>query len=158
MFLCERHDREPADDQERRPRKQLFRLNGGQRLWVLESLAHLDAHYGHLGVAGVYAEYGSGADRRALFAGVVEDPLRSRFHFAQMLYGCRVGHAIPDGLFVVLEIVEGVDAGLGLEEEIGHGHHGIREAGRREYGLRAGMLSGQNSRRQLCCVHGKLSQ
>jgi hypothetical protein len=44
-----------------------------------------------------------------------------------MLNGCGVGHAIPECLLVALEVVEGINAGLGFEEEVVHVVHGRRE-------------------------------
>jgi len=56
--------------------------------------------------------------------GVVEDPLCSGFHFAEMLNAGGVGDSVPDGFLVAEKVVEGVDIGLGLEEEAGHGDDG----------------------------------
>ena len=48
-----------------------------------------------------------------------------------MLDGRGVGDAVPDGFLVAEEVVKGVDVGLGLEEEAGHGGR-IHEAWRWE--------------------------
>ena len=91
-----------------------------ERFGVSQALARLDADDGHLGIGCVDAHDGSRADRGALVAGVIEDPFRSRLHLAQILDGGRIRHAVPDGFVVAHEIVEGVDAGLGFEEVVGH--------------------------------------
>jgi cytidylate kinase len=46
---------------------------------------------------------------------------------AQVQHGGGVGYAIPDGLPVTQEVVEGADIGLGLEEEAALAVHGKRE-------------------------------
>ena len=97
---------------------------------MFEALACLDADNRDFGVGGIDAEDGACADGGALVAGVVEDPLCARFHFAQMLDGGGVGDAVPDGFFVAEKVVEAINGGLGLEEEEGHVLH--RRAGNRE--------------------------
>ena len=124
MLGGEGDDGEAADNEERRAGEDFFCLDGGERLGVLETLANLDAHHGDFRIAGVDAGDGSCADGCALIAGVVEDPLCSGFHFAEMLNAGGVGDSVPDGFLVAEKVVEGVDIGLGLEEEAGHGDDG----------------------------------
>ena len=124
MLGGEGDDGEAADNEERRAGEDFFGLDGGERLGVLETLANLDAHHGDFRIAGVDAGDGSCADGCALIAGVVEDPLCSGFHFAEMLNAGGVGDSVPDGFLVAEKVVEGVDIGLGLEEEAGHGDDG----------------------------------
>jgi len=94
---------------------------------VFEALAGLDLDDGDLRIGGIYADNGSGADGGALVAGVVEDPFGSGLHLAQMHYSGGVGYAIPCCFLIAQKVVEGIDVGLGLEEEVGHGDHGRGE-------------------------------
>ena len=99
---------------------------------MLEALAHLDLHNWHLGIGGVHAHHSPRPHRRALIACVVKDPLGSSLHLAQVHDGGRVGDAIPFRLLIAQEVVEGVDVGFGLEQEVGHALHGMRDEAARE--------------------------
>ena len=66
-----------------------------------------------------------GALGGAFVAGVVEDPLRSRFHLAQVLDGCRCGYAVPHGFAIANQIVERINSGLGFEEIVAHGQASV---------------------------------
>jgi hypothetical protein len=59
---------------------------------------------------------------------MVDDEFVSLFHLTQMLDGGWIGHSIPDGFVVLLELIEGIDGGFGLEQIV-HGkelYHSLR--------------------------------
>ena len=120
LLFRERNDREPADDDQWRVGEERLGLDGGEGLGRFDALACFDLDDGNLGIGGVHADNGPGADRGALVAGVVEDPLGASLHFTQIFDSGGVGDAIPDGFLVAEEVVEGIGIGLGLEQEVGH--------------------------------------
>jgi len=117
----------PSDDHERRACEKRLGFDGGERLWSLEALAYFDADDGDFGISGVDTGNGASADGGALVASVVEDPFGSGLHLAQMHYSGGVGYAIPCCFLIAQKVVEGIDVGLGLEEEVGHGVYGRGE-------------------------------
>src|ERR1700733_8345346 len=130
LLFGEWNDGEPSDQDERRLREQRLCLDFGKSPGVLEALADLHLDNRNLGIAGIDAHHRTGSDSGAFIPGVIEDPLRPGLQFTQMLDCRRVGDAVPSGFLVALEVVEGVDAGLGLEEEVFHGSNGNRASGR----------------------------
>ncbi len=120
LLSGERNHGKAADGDERRVLEGLLGLDGVESFRVLEALAGFDAHDGNFGIGWIDACHRARAHCGALIAGVVEDQFRSRLHLAQVLDGCRVGDAVPHGLTVADEIVEGVAVGLGFEEEVAH--------------------------------------
>jgi hypothetical protein len=118
-----------ADYEQRRLGEDRLCFDCGEALGCIEALADLDADHGELGISGIHLDYCAGANGGAFVARVVEDPLRSGFHLAEMLHGGWVGYAIPVCLLVAQEVVEGIDIGLGLEEEVGHALHRKGKAG-----------------------------
>lgn len=110
--------------------KELLCLDLGEGLRVLQALARLDADDGNFGVGRVNAQDRAHPDSRAFVAGVIENPLRSGLHLAQVLDRGGIRDAVPHGLAVAQQVVEGVDTGLGFEEEVGHGRcqvSGVRD-------------------------------
>ena len=101
----------------------VFEDGGGahvvEGLFLLEALAGLDADFGVLGVGGVDGDDFGGADGGFAYVGVVDDEFFAVFHAAEVEEGGGVGDAVPGGLAVADEVVEGVFAGFGLEE-VGH--------------------------------------
>ena len=127
LLFCKGDNGKPSDDQERGVLEQRLGFDSGERFGCLEALADFDADDGDFGISGVDTGNGASADGGALVASVVEDPFGSGLHLAQMHYSGGVGYAIPCCFLIAQKVVEGIDVGLGLEEEVGHGDHGRGE-------------------------------
>ena len=85
----------------------------------LRRLPALTRTMGTFGSAASTLKDRSCAHRGAFVAGVVEDPLRSFLHLAQILDGRGIRHAVPNGFAVVQQVVEGIDAGFDLKRKKG---------------------------------------
>ncbi len=84
----------------------------------LLALESLDGGYADdwvFGIGGVDGYNLGGADGGLADIGVVDDELFARFHVAQVEEGGVVGDAVPGGLAVAEEVVEGVLVGFCLE-------------------------------------------
>ena len=60
---------------------------------------------------------GRSAHRHAHSAGVINHQLLAGLHLAQIFHGLRIGHAIPDGLALPLQIRKGIDVRLSLQQK-----------------------------------------
>src|SRR6185312_10088236 len=78
LVFSERYYGKAADLDERRILEQLFRLDLGEALGILESLLGLHFDDGNLGIRGVHAQHRACADGGTFVAGVIENPLCAR--------------------------------------------------------------------------------
>src|SRR6185437_15539835 len=86
-----------------------------------DQLAGLDADLRNLGIAGINRLNRGSARSAFLVAGVIDDELVALLHVAQVLYGNRIGHSVPDGGLLFLQIGKAVNSGFGFKKVVGHG-------------------------------------
>src|SRR5262249_30263248 len=91
-------------------------------------MAYLDPHLGNFSVAGVHRFNYRRAYRAFFVAGVIDDQLLAWLHFTQMPHRHRIGHAVPDGGLLFLQISEAVNRWFGFEEVV-HFTHPERSEG-----------------------------
>lgn len=118
----ERDDGEASLADQRRVGEQLIGLDFGEGDRPGQRFSGFNLDGGILGIGEVHGNDGRGADRALAIPGLVDDERRARSHFAKVAQGDGIGHAVPHGDGVALEIREGVFGGFGLEQ-IG-GRHG----------------------------------
>lgn len=128
MRLGEGNDGKASLAQERRIGEQCTLFDVSQSYGMRNSLSGGNSDDGDFGIGGIDREHVGGADGATLVAGKVDDEFVAFFHLAQMLDGRRIGYSIPDGFVVLLELLEGIDGGFGLEQIV-HGeelYHSLR--------------------------------
>ena len=123
MFGGERDDGEAADAHEGRAGEKLAGFDFGESDWFGDGFSGFDFDGWLFGVGGGDGDDRGGAYGGFLIAGVVDDQFVAGLHFAEIFHGGGIGDAVPSGLFVALEIGEGIGGRLGFQQVVGR--HGV---------------------------------
>ena len=115
MLGSERDNGKPAFAYHRGASKNLIGFHLGKLRLASEWLSGTDFYFRNFGVGGIHGNSGGGADGGSKAPSFINNQFRASFHFAQVLYSCGAGDAIPQRDFVSLEMGECVFARISLE-------------------------------------------
>src|SRR5262249_33661486 len=121
LFGGKGNDRQSADSYQRRSGKNLVGLDFRQGNRFTQQLSRCDFDLRILGIRILHRNNRSRSYRRFVVTGLIDDQFVARLHGAEMPECDRIVHAVPHGLFVLLQVGEGIFTGFCLEQ-IGVGH------------------------------------